>query len=192
MNVLSSIMSLREKLSGSNIYLVGMMGCGKSQTGPHLAKELGYSFIDIDKVIEEAAKTTISNIFQNEGEVVFRELESQVLKEIGLRHSLVVATGGGLVTKAENWGILHQGIVVWIDPDRDRLLHRIKCDSQPRPLLQANNLVETFDAVLQKRTPIYRQSDLHVIVQDESPKAVAFFILKKLITLLNQKEDSSE
>ena len=90
--------NLKEKLGGRNIFLIGMMGSGKSHTGPDLARLINYAFVDTDDVIEKASKQTIAEIFEKEGEKVFRDLEKQVLKEISQHHSLVVATGGGLVT----------------------------------------------------------------------------------------------
>ena len=113
--------ALRKSLCGRNLYLVGMMGSGKSCTGPYLAKELSYSFVDSDKVIEEVCGLSIPEIFKRDGEEAFRNVESKVLNAIGQRHSLVVATGGGLVTRSENWGILHQGIVIWINRNHSRV-----------------------------------------------------------------------
>jgi len=101
---------LRSRLGGRNLYLVGMMGSGKSSSGRPLAQQLGYGFADADPVIEQAAGCTIAEIFERDGEAGFRALESQVLQAIGQRHSLVVATGGGVITKPENWGVLHQGL----------------------------------------------------------------------------------
>ena len=152
----------------------------------------GYSFIDIDEVIEKAAKKSIARIFEDDGESVFRELESQVLKEIGLRHSLVVATGGGLVTKSNNWGILHQGVVIWIDPGRKRLLQRLQSDQTIRPLLKKSNFIESFDVLLKDRNPIYLQSDVHVHVDDEAPQEVAFLILNNLTYLFKNQEALNE
>ncbi len=192
MNNLPSFLSLKQKLSGSNLYLVGMMGSGKSQTGPYLANNLGYSFIDIDEVIETLAKKSIATIFEEDGESIFRDLESQVLKEIGVRHSLVVATGGGLVTKSTNWGVLHQGLVIWIDPGRELLLQRLQSDQTIRPLLKGPNFVETFDDLLKDRNPIYCQSDLHVNVKDETPEEVALLILNHLIPLVKHEGDPNE
>ena len=110
--------SLKQRLSGRSLYLVGMMGSGKTSTGRPLAERLGYGFVDADAVVEQAAGCTIPDIFENEGEPGFRALESQVLNAISQRHSLVVATGGGVVTRPENWGLLHSGIVVWLDVAR--------------------------------------------------------------------------
>ena len=120
--------TLKEKLSGRNIFLIGMMGSGKSQTGPDLAKMIKYAFVDIDDVIEKASKQSIEDIFEKDGEKVFRDLEKQVLKEISQHHSLVIGTGGGLVTLPENWGILHQGIVIWLDLDLNRSIQRLERD----------------------------------------------------------------
>ncbi len=185
MNDSSKFFSLKEKLTGTNLYLVGMMGSGKSKTGPLIAKALGYSFIDLDNVLEEVTKKSILEIFQDFGESEFRDLEAQVLKEVGQNHSLVIATGGGIVTIPRNWGVLHQGIVIWIDPARDCLLKRIQSDKTVRPLLQTSNPIEEFDKLLLQRKPIYLQSDLHIKVQDESPQKVADLILEELNNVIS-------
>ena len=129
-------LSLKQRLSGRSIYLIGMMGSGKTSTGRPLAKRLGYGFVDADAVIEQAAGCSIPAIFERDGEAGFRAIERQVLNTISQRHSLVVATGGGVVTTPENWGQLHSGIVVWLDVDRGQLLARLRADSTMRPLLQ--------------------------------------------------------
>ena len=105
--------TLKQRLAGRSLYLVGMMGSGKTSTGRPLAERLGYGFVDADAVIEQAAGCSIPDIFDRDGEASFRSLESQVLSAISQRHSLVVATGGGVVTQPENWGMLHSGIVIW-------------------------------------------------------------------------------
>ena len=104
--------SLKQTLAGRSLYLVGMMGSGKTSTGRPLAERLGYGFVDADAVIEEAAGCSIPQIFDSDGETGFRDIETHVLSAISQRHSLVVATGGGIVTRPENWGMLHQGIVI--------------------------------------------------------------------------------
>ena len=129
-------LSLKQRLSGRSIYLIGMMGSGKTSTGRPLAKRLGYGFVDADAVIEQAAGCSIPAIFERDGEAGFRAIERQVLNTISQRHSLVVATGGGVVTTPENWGQLHSGIVVWLDVDRGQLLALLRADSTLRPLLQ--------------------------------------------------------
>ncbi len=181
--------SLIKILGGRSIYLVGMMGSGKSRTGPHLAKALQYSFLDQDLLIEKVAKMSILEIFQKEGEASFRNIETQVLKEIAQRHSLVIATGGGVVTRPENWGVLHQGIVVWLNLSKDRLLSRLESDSNKRPLLEANNSIDSFDSLIKERYPLYSESDLHISVQDETPEEVALEIVSKLSNILIDEAD---
>ena len=176
--------TLKEKLGGRNIFLIGMMGSGKSKTGPDLAKMINYAFVDTDDVIEKASKQSISNIFKKEGETAFRYLEKQVLKEIGQHHSLVIATGGGLVTLPENWGVLHQGIVIWLDLDLNRSIQRLKSDNKERPLLMEDNLSNTFREIFEKRKCIYSEADLRIEVQDQSAFEVANMIMEKLPTIL--------
>ncbi len=192
MNDFTRYRSLSKKLGGRNLYLVGMMGSGKSKTGPYLAQKLGYKFLDIDELIENSTKRSISNIFHHEGELIFRKLEHEALEEISQRHSFVVATGGGIVTSSNNWGALHQGIVIWINPDRNILLTRLRSELNNRPLLKKDNLDNVLDSLLQDREPLYSQSDLNIIINRENPEQVAFLILEQLIDLINQKVDLNE
>ncbi len=182
---------LKSRLGGRNLYLVGMMGAGKSCTGPYLAKQLSYSFVDSDQIIEESCGQPISHIFKEDGEEAFRDVESQVLNVIGQRHSLVVGTGGGLVTRPENWGVLHQGIVIWIDPGLNRLFSRLKTDSGNRPLLNKHDSFEAFESLLTQREKYYVEADLHVKVGDEGPEEVANLILRDLPAILKEEEGPS-
>ncbi|MDG2193199.1 MAG: shikimate kinase [Synechococcus sp. cluster2_bin.209] len=186
------ILSLKERLSGRSIYLIGMMGSGKTSTGRPLAKRLGYGFVDADAVIEQVAGCTIPEIFERDGEAGFRSIESQVLNAISQRHSLVVATGGGVVTKPENWGQLHSGIVVWLDVNRAQLIERLQDDSTQRPLLQQPNPEAALDTLLQERRPLYGEADLTVVIKDESPDAVADGILQLLPTLIKDPTEQRE
>ena len=176
--------TLKHRLSGRSLYLVGMMGSGKTSTGRPLAERLGYGFVDADAVIEQAAGCSIPEIFDRDGEAGFRSLESQVLSAISQRHSLVVATGGGVVTQPENWGLLHSGIVIWLDVVPDQLMQRLKADSTVRPLLQTADPEADLKALLNKRQPLYAEADLTVVINDETPDAVADGILQLLPSLL--------
>ncbi len=184
--------TLKEKLGGRNIFLVGMMGSGKSQTGPDLAKMIDYAFADTDDVIEKASKQSISAIFHKEGETEFRDLEKQFLKEISQHHSLVIATGGGLVTVPENWGILHQGIVIWLDLDISRSIQRIESDDKKRPLLPEDDLSRTFSQIYERRKPMYLESDLRIEVEDQSPNEVASMITQYLPSILVNPDSQYE
>ena len=184
--------TLTEKLGGRNIFLIGMMGSGKSQTGPNLAKLLNYAFVDTDEVIEKASKQSISTIFEKEGEAAFRDIEKQVLKEISQHHSLVIATGGGLITLPENWGVLHQGIVIWLDLDVIRSIKRLESDKKKRPLLIKDDVSKTFSQIYENRKPIYSESDLRIIVEDQSPQEVANMIAELLPSILINPETQAE
>ena len=179
--------TLKQRLSGRSLYLVGMMGSGKTSTGRPLAERLGYGFVDADAVIEQAAGCSIPEIFERDGEAGFRSLENQVLSAISQRHSLVVATGGGVVTKPENWGLLHSGIVIWLDVVPNQLLHRLNADSTLRPLLQTTDPEAALNALLNERRPLYGEADLTVVINDETPEAVSEGILQLLPRLLKDQ-----
>ena len=176
--------TLKQRLGGRSLYLIGMMGSGKTSTGRPLAERLGYGFVDADAVIEQAAGCSIAEIFQRDGEPEFRALEKQVLNSISQRHSLVVATGGGVVTQKENWGLLHSGIVVWLDVIQEQLLKRLQADTTVRPLLQTVDPEAALNELLAERKALYAEADLTVVINDEPPEAVADGIVQLLPGLL--------
>ena len=182
--MVDSTPTLKQRLGGRSLYLIGMMGSGKTSTGRPLAERLGYGFVDADAVIEQAAGCSISEIFQRDGEPEFRALEKQVLNSISQRHSLVVATGGGVVTQKENWGLLHSGIVVWLDVIQEQLLKRLQADTTVRPLLQTVDPEAALNELLAERKALYAEADLTVVINDEPPEAVADGIVQLLPGLL--------
>ena len=184
--------TLRQRLGGRSLYLIGMMGSGKTSTGRPLAERLGYGFVDADAVIEQAAGCTIPEIFERDGEAGFRELESQVMSAICQRHSLVVATGGGVVSQRKNWGLLHSGIVIWLDVMRDQLLARLRADATERPLLQTPDPEAALDDLLAQRKPLYAEADLTVVIDQEDPATVADGILQLLPGLLKDPHQRPE
>lgn len=129
-----------------NIILIGMPGCGKSTIGQILADRLHKKFIDADIEIERLSGITIPEIFARSGEQGFRMLETDVLSKIAKESGYVIATGGGCVTKAENYALLHQnGRIFWLQRDLERLA------TDGRPLSQAGRLMEMY----QIRKPMY-------------------------------------
>lgn len=176
--------SLTQRLQGLNIYLIGMMGAGKSAAGRPLAEALGYRFLDADDALEQVAGRTIPEIFATDGEAGFRELETAVLGQISGWHSLVVATGGGVVTRPENWGHMHQGVVVWLDAPAPLLLQRLRADPTPRPLLRAGDPGARLGELLAQRQPLYAQADLRVQQAGDSPAQVAQQVLADLPAIL--------
>jgi shikimate kinase len=160
-------------LRGVNIYLVGMMGAGKTTVGRILARKLKYRFFDTDELIVRVAHQSIAEIFDREGEEAFRELESKVLGELSAYQNSVVATGGGIVTRSMNWGYLHYGVVVWLDVPVDQLYDRLRSDTT-RPLLQEGEIKSKLQSLLKERERFYTQADVRVYAGvGERPEAVA-------------------
>ena len=180
------------RLQGLNLYLVGMMGAGKSAVGRPLADALGYRFVDADTVLEGAAGRTIPEIFANDGEAEFRQLETAVLGQISGWHSLVVATGGGVVTRPENWGHMRQGVVVWLDAPPELLLARLRSDPTPRPLLEADDPASRLQQLLAQRQPLYAQADLQIRQQHEQPAQVAQLVLEALPGILRERPEAPQ
>ena len=170
---------LIKKLSGRSIFLIGMMGSGKSSTGPILAEILKYKYVDLDTLIERLTKKTIDQIFNEDGEEFFRDLETQCLQEIIKLPSVVIATGGGAVLKKENWGILRQGIVVWLDINKEIVLNRLNSKNNIRPLLMGNIEIK-YEEIFKTRKDIYAQADLRVEINDEGVKNIAEKIINAL------------
>ena len=163
-----------------NIALIGMPGSGKSTVGNAIAQRLNRKFIDADAEIESHAGMTIPEIFAKGGEVLFRELESQVLKDLGKESTLVIATGGGCVTQECNYNHLHQNsLIVWLQRDTDKL------PTDGRPLSQTTALGEMYAL----RKPLYaRYSDI-VLDNNGDPEATVDvlqqIIVKDLLTKVN-------
>lgn len=180
-----------EFLQGTNLYLVGMMGSGKSTLGKQLAKRLKYRFIDTDEVIEQATGHSISDIFAQQGEAVFRDIETQVLAQVSPYTRTVIATGGGMVIKQENWSYLQSGLVVWINVAVDELMKRLQRDTS-RPLLQTNDLRGKLTALLEQRQARYGQADVTVVYQrGEQVDAIARRTLETLRTFVAENPATS-
>ena len=175
---------LIKELKGRSIFLIGMMGSGKSSTGPILAEILKYKYVDLDVLIEKLTKKTIDKVFSEEGEEYFRDLETQCLQEIIKLPSVVVSTGGGVVLKKENWGILRQGIIVWLDINKEIALNRLNSKDNIRPLLKGNIDIK-YEEIFQTRKDIYAQADLRVEINNEGAKNVAEKILNALKKEIN-------
>jgi shikimate kinase len=175
-------------LQNLNIYLVGMMGCGKSTIGQVLAKQIGYGFLDTDTSIERLIKQSISEIFAAVGEDKFRSIESQVLSEVSAYTKLVVSTGGGIVLQQENWGYLRQGMVVWLDVAENVLWQRLVGDTT-RPLLLDPNPQAKLHEILASRRSRYGEADLRISIDRErSPADVVAEILQMIPTILKSTQ----
>ena len=183
-NFSGDLIILQERLKGINIYLIGMMGSGKSTIGGLLAKQLGYRFIDTDDIISKTTNQSITDIFATEGEDVFRDLESQVLSEICAYKKFVVATGGGIILKQMNWSYLRHGMIIWLNVPVEELYDRLKED-QTRPLLQHPDPLQQLQTLLEKRQSLYAQADLEIKINPGGvPQQVVTQILEKIPTIL--------
>lgn len=159
--------ALRKKME--NIVLIGMPGCGKSTIGKLLAEETGKTFVDMDAEIERASGMQIPDIFAKFGEEHFRKLETETLAQFGQKSGLVIATGGGCVTRGENHSLLHQnGTICWIKRDISSL------PTDGRPLSQSGKLNEMYFI----RKPLYERFADMVITNDSTPQQAAAEIAK--------------
>ena len=177
-------------LRGSNIYLVGMMGAGKTTVGRLLARKLKYRFFDTDELIVRVANQSIAEIFEREGEEAFRELETKVLGELSAYQNSVVATGGGIVARSMNWSYLHYGVVVWLDVPVDQLYDRLRSDTA-RPLLQEGEIKSKLQSLLKERERFYTQADVRVCAGvGERPEAVATRAIEEIQKVIKSETGS--
>ena len=162
------------------IYLVGFMGCGKSTVGRALADELGWSFFDLDNEIEDQAGSSVSDIFDRQGEPIFRALEASALakrvKAVQAGHPQVIALGGGALMDDKNFElILNHGVVVWLDAPFEVIEKRVAAESH-RPLARdPEKLRELFEA----RSPRYALADFRV----EAPEEEAMATVRRILEL---------
>ena len=137
---------LRQQME--NIVLIGMPGCGKSTVGAALAEKMGKTVVDADEEIIRLAGKPIPQIFAEDGEEVFRAWETRALDALGKRSGLIIATGGGCVTRERNYPLLHQnGTIYWLQRDLEKL------PTDGRPLSQANKLTDLYEI----RRPLYER-----------------------------------
>ncbi|NEP01110.1 MAG: shikimate kinase [Symploca sp. SIO2E9] len=171
-------------LQGINIFLVGMMGVGKTTVGLKLATELGYRFVDTDALIEQVSGQTISNIFAQNGEENFRQLETKVLSEVSAYQQLVIATGGGIVLRKFNWSYLRYGLVVWLDAPVEVLIERLQGDLT-RPLLQQTDPAQALQTILGQRKSLYAQADLQIQINaQDTPEEITSRIIAETPSVL--------
>jgi shikimate kinase len=156
-----------------NIALIGFMGTGKSSVGQLAAAQLHFTFLDTDHVIEARAGKTIGEIFEEQGEPAFRELEHKIVGELVTRRRTVIATGGGLPANPENFASLktHSFVVcLWASPEK--IWERVRSQTH-RPLLKEADPLAKIRKLLEERAPYYRQADVLLNTEMRSLKDVA-------------------
>ena len=166
------------------IFLTGFMGVGKTRVGRILARQLGRCFLDTDRMIEQHAGKSIAEIFADEGEAHFRQLERNCVLETCRRPDAVVALGGGAITRADNVAAVRRaGVLVCLKADVETIFVRVRRRSN-RPLLagldpQAQRA--KIESLLRERAPFYDQADIELYTtQIQTPEDTA----GKLCTLL--------
>ncbi|MGI9378334.1 MAG: shikimate kinase [Methyloligellaceae bacterium] len=158
--------AIREALGDRSIVLVGLMGAGKTAIGRRLAQQLNIPFIDADDEIEQAAGKSISDIFAEDGEDVFRNGEKRVIARLLDDGSCILATGGGAYMDEDTrQKISESGVSVWLKANLDILFERVSRRDN-RPLLQTEDPKRVLKSLMDERYPIYQQAD--IIVQSRN------------------------
>ena len=142
-----------------NIVLIGFMGTGKTTIATQLANKLGMRYVSTDSLIEKRENRTINEIFTKEGEDYFRNIESDVIREVSSQEGLVIDTGGGVVMREENLANLKStGIVICLTADEEAIMARTK-KYKHRPLLNVEDPKLKIRSLLAKRAPLYAKCD---------------------------------
>ncbi|CAA2976075.1 shikimate kinase, chloroplastic [Olea europaea subsp. europaea] len=197
---------IEQYLNGRCIYLVGMMGSGKTTVGKVLSEALGYSFYDCDTLIEQAlGGTTVAEIFKSHGENFFRDNETEVLRKLSMMHRLVVSTGGGAVVRPINWRYMQKGISVWLDVPLEALARRITAvGTNSRPLLHHESgdpylkTMKQLSTLFEERGEAYTNASARVSLENIAaklrdtdvcnltPAVIAIEVLEQIETLLKK------
>ncbi|THG23841.1 hypothetical protein TEA_027996 [Camellia sinensis var. sinensis] len=185
-------------LNGRCIYLVGMMGSGKTTIGRILSEVLGYSFFDCDTLIEHTVGgTSVAEIFKLYGESFFRDNETEVLQKLSLMHRLVVSTGGGAVIRPINWKYMQKGISVWLDVPLEALARRIAAiGTESRPLLHHDSgdayakAFNRLSTLLEERGEAYANANARVSLENIASKLGYIDVCNLTPTVIAIEKDS--
>jgi shikimate kinase len=172
--------TVRQRLDGHAIVLVGLMGAGKTTVGRRLAEKLGLAFIDADHEIELAAGRTIPEIFAQHGEAYFRDGERKVIARLLENGAQVLATGGGAYMNADTRATIRRhGIAIWLRADFDLLMRRVRRRSN-RPLLHNADPEAVMRKLIEERYPVYAEADLTVDSRDIAHASIVNSIIRNL------------
>ncbi|MBA3477385.1 MAG: shikimate kinase [Lautropia sp.] len=169
-----------------SIFLIGMMGAGKSTVGVRLARRLDRAFLDVDRELEARLGVDIPTVFDLEGEEGFRRRESQLIQELAsTQEGLVLATGGGAVLLPVNRQVLAlHGLVVYLRATPADLWQRLRRDKH-RPLLKAENPRQRVLDLVEQRDPLYMEIADHVVSTGRQPVDLA---VESIITWLDHPD----
>ena len=156
------------------------MGAGKTTVGMELAKKLNYKLIDTDHSIENDQSRKIKDIFSEDGELFFRNLETLKLKELINVENAIISTGGGIILKDENRSILNNLFTIYLKADFENIFNRIKQDTS-RPLLLTDDPYNTEKDIFKSRQSVYESFKIHVRTDNKTPHQV----VEEIINLYN-------
>ncbi len=169
-------------LAHRSVFLIGMMGAGKSTVGRLLAHHLNFEFIDADRELEARSGVPIPTIFDVEGEAGFRRREVALLQELSQRPGIVLATGGGAVLNEQMAQALRQrGLVIYLRATADEIFRRTRND-RSRPLLQTANPRAVIDKLVAEREPLYEKA-AHLVFQSAASNP------RRLVTRLMEQPE---
>ena len=160
-----------------NLALIGFMGTGKTSIGRLVAEQLHYDFVDTDELIESSTGRTIPEIFAQQGEAAFRQLEARLVEELAARTRTVISTGGGLPVNPANLASLKTHALVvclWASPEK--IFERVRAQNH-RPLLHDPDPMAKIRSLLAAREPAYRQADVLINTELRSAREVAQQVL---------------
>lgn len=164
-----------------NIVLIGYRGTGKSVVGRLLAARLGMKYVGLDAAIVERAGISIPKIVEKYGWPGFRDRESAEVRAVASGDNLVIDTGGGVIERPENMELLRQtGCVIWLKAKVDTIASRIHEDTNRPSLTSGKSFIEEISEVLERRSPVYRDSARHEIDTDALTTTE---IVEKIISL---------
>ena len=173
----------------TNIALIGFMGVGKTAVGRLLAEKLGKELVEPDSLIELKVGKSIPDIFKEDGEAAFRQLEIEVTREVAGNRNQVIACGGGVVLNQINIDRLKKGaVVVYLTASPEVILQRVSDDSSVRPLLENSNKALNIRELLKFRQPLYeRAADIMIDTSGLDIETVA----ERITTGLEEYEGSN-
>ena len=163
------------------VWLTGYMGAGKSTVGKHLAKHLGWAFMDTDRELMRRYNKTMTQIFADHGEAAFRQAELDLLKEYAARPNWVIPTGGGTLVRQEPLDVaLNSGLVVYLKAPVELLFERVIFSPKDRPMIDVPNAEQVFTQRFKEREPFYLQAHVSVPTGQGKPQQVVAAIIEAL------------
>lgn len=171
------------------IYLVGLPGAGKTHCGHWLAKQLGWSFFDLDTSIEASMKKSVSMVFEDHGEEIFRKIEAEELRKTSKLSNTVISTGGGAAAHEGNMDWMQrQGLTVYINTPLDRIANRILQNKTRRPLfagMEEEEILSKLSDISEKRGEFYSRAKL--IWNKELPSPIFYNTVNQLLELYSAR-----